>query len=61
MVHHIEPDWELHNHSNRLARVVLFPLASYEGGGGSQFDLWPCRKQYFKGEGQSLFLRSLDQ
>ena len=26
-----------------------------------RFDLRLCRKQYFKGEGYSLFLRSLDQ
>ena len=61
MVHHIEPDWELTTHPNRLARVVFFSLAWYEGIGGSQFDLRPCRKQDFKGERQSLFLRSLDQ
>jgi hypothetical protein len=61
MVHHIELDWEPHDHPNRLAQVEPFPLVWYEGVGGSQLDLRPCRKQYFKREGQRLFLRSLDQ
>ena len=61
MVHHIELDWEPHDNPNRLALVEIFPLVWYEGVRGSQFDLRPCRKQYFEGERQRLFLRSLDQ
>jgi hypothetical protein len=49
-VHRIEPDRKFHGHPNRLPWVVIFPLAWYEGAGGSHFDLWSCRKQYFKGE-----------
>jgi hypothetical protein len=61
MVHHIKLDWESHDHPNRFALVEIFPLVWYERVRGSQFDLRPCRKQYFKGEGQRLFLCSLDQ
>ena len=57
----IKPDWELQGHPYGLTGIVIFPLAWCEGVAGSQFDLRLCRKQDFKGEGYSLFLRSLDQ
>jgi hypothetical protein len=57
----IEPDWELQGYAYGFAQIVILSLACYEGVADSQFDLWLCRKQYFKGEGHSLFLRSLDQ
>ena len=57
----IEPDWELQGHAYGLARVVILPLAWCEEVAGSPFILRLCRKQNLKGEGQRLFLCSLDQ
>src|SRR6185295_17092009 len=54
----IKPDWELYSHPYGFARIVIFPVAWYEGVAGSQVILRLCRKQDFKGEGQSLFPRS---
>jgi len=57
----IEPDRELQGHAYSLTRIVILSLAWYEGVAISLFARWFCRKQHFKGEGHSLFLRSLDQ
>jgi len=57
----IEPDRELQGHAYGLTRIVILSLAWYEGVAVSLFARWFCRKQHFKGEGHSLFLRSLDQ
>ena len=57
----IEPDWELQGHTYGLAQVVILRLARHDWFAGNQFILRLCRKQDLKAEGQSLFLRSLDQ
>ena len=57
----IEPDWELQGHTYGLAQVVILRLARHDWFAGNQFILRLCCKQDLKAEGQSLFLRSLDQ
>jgi hypothetical protein len=56
----IKSDRELQGYPYGFTRVVI-SLFDWQGGTGSLFDLRLCRKQDFKGEGQSLLLRSLDQ
>jgi hypothetical protein len=59
-VRDIEPDRELQRYSYGFAKIEVLPLVWYEGGTSSQVVLWSYRKQYFKRERQSFFLRSLD-
>ena len=57
----LKPDWELQGHPYGFTGIVIFPLAWCEVAPGNQFDQRLCRKQDFKREGYSLFLRSLYQ
>jgi hypothetical protein len=60
-VHDIESDRELHRYSYGLALVEVLPIVQYEGISSNQTARWFYRKQYFKREWNSLFLRRLDE
>jgi hypothetical protein len=60
-VHDIESDREWHRYSYGLALVEVLPFVQYEGIGRNQTALRFYRKQYFKREWNSLFLRRLDE
>ena len=59
-VRDIEPDRELQRYSHSLALVEVLLFVKYERVTSNQIALWFYRKQYFKGEWNSLFLRRLD-